>query len=111
MCRAWYSFLSMRGDGAVVFGMQFGIGGLVALQELLRLGVGQDPHAQDTRSCASVSGSFSKPSLSGLRGQELHGDQLVQHLIFLLRRQLLLLALQQVFHIDVVIRCAISAYR
>ena len=40
--------------------------------------------------------------LVGLGGQQLHADQLIQYLILLLGSQLLLLALQQVLHIDVV---------
>ena len=36
-------------------------------------------------SCAPTSGSFSRPSFSRLRGEELHVDHLIEHLILLLR--------------------------
>ena len=57
---------------------------------------------RNTCSCAVVSGSFSQAVLVGLGGQKLHADQLIQYLILLLGSQLLLLALQQILHINVV---------
>ena len=46
-------------------------------------------------SCACVSGSFCRPSFSAWAGHDLHGDQIIEHLVLLIGRQALHLRITQ----------------
>ncbi len=70
-------------DGAVVFGMQLRIGRLLALEELLRLRIGHHAHVQNLELSRGIR-IFLQALLFGLRGQQLHADQLVQDLVLLI---------------------------